>query len=48
MILLDVAPIWVPYAFFAGGFLAVGAIAAGVVLIAVKLIIKAISKNREE
>ena len=38
MILLDVAPIWIPYAFLAGGFLAVGAIAAGIVLIAVKLI----------
>ena len=48
MIFLDVAPLWLPYAFIAGGFLAVGAIAAGIVLIAVKLIEKAILKNREE
>ena len=48
MIFLDVAPIWVPYAFIAGGFLAVGAIAAGIVFVAVKFIKKAISKNREE
>ena len=48
MIFLDVAPSWGPYAFIAGGFLAVGAIAAGFVFIAVKLIKKAISKNREE
>ena len=44
----DVAPIAVPYAFIAGGFLAVGAIAAGIVFVAVKLIKKVISKNREE
>ena len=48
MILLDVAPIWIPYAFLAGGFLAVGAIAAGIVYIAIKLVKKAISKNKEE
>ena len=48
MIFLDVAPLWVPYAFLAGGFLAVGAIAAGIVLIAVKLVKKAVSKNKEE
>lgn len=48
MIFLDVAPLWVPYAFIAGGFLAVGAIAAGIVLIAIKLVKKAISKNKEE
>ncbi len=48
MIFLDVAPLWVPYAFLAGGFLAVGAIVAGIVFVAVKLIKKAISKNREE
>ena len=48
MIFLDVAPLWVPYAFLAGGFLAVVAIAAGIVFVAVKLIKKAISKNREE
>ena len=48
MIFLDVAPLWVPYAFIAGGFLAVGAIAAGIVLIAVKLVKKAISTNKEE
>lgn len=48
MIFLDVAPLWVPYAFIAGGFLAVGAIAAGIVLIAVKLVKKAVSKNKEE
>lgn len=48
MIFLDVAPLWVPYVFLAGGFLAVGAIAAGIVFVAVKLIKKAISKNREE
>ncbi len=34
--------------FLAGGFLAVGAIASGIVFISVKLIKKAISKNREE
>ena len=48
MIFLDVAPLWVPYAFIAGGFLAAGAIAAGIVYIAIKLVKKAISKNREE
>ena len=48
MIFLDVAPLWGPYAFIAGGFLAVGAIPAGIVLIAVKLVKKAISKNKEE
>ena len=48
MIFLDVAPLWVPYALIAGGFLAVGAIAAGIVLIAVKLVKKAVSKNKEE
>ena len=48
MIFLDVAPLWVPYAFIAGGFLAVGTIAAGIVLIAIKLVKKAISKNKEE
>lgn len=48
MIFLDVAPLWVPYAFIAGGFLAVGAIAAGIVYIAIKLVKKAISKNKEE
>ena len=48
MIFLDVAPLWVPYAFLAGGFLAAGAIAAGIVYIAIKLVKKAISKNKEE
>ena len=48
MIFLDGAPLWVPSAFLAGGFLAVVAIAAGIVFVAVKLIKKAISKNREE
>jgi hypothetical protein len=48
MIFLDVAPLWVPYAFIAGGFLAAGAIAAGIVYIAIKLVKKAISKNKEE
>ena len=48
MIFLDVAPLWLPYAFIAGGFLAAGAIAAGIVYIAIKLVKKAISKNKEE
>ena len=48
MILLDVAPIWGPYAFIAGGFLAVGAIAAGIVFGAVKLIQFAVRKNKKE
>ena len=48
MILPDVALLWVPYAFAAGGFLIICGISAGIVFIAVKLIKKAISKNREE
>ena len=48
MILLDVAPIWVPYAFIAGGFIIIGGAVFGIVYIAAKLIKKAISKNREE
>ena len=48
MIFLDVAPLWVPYAFIAGGFLAVGAIAAGIVFGAVKLIEFAVRKNKNK
>ena len=48
MIFLDVAPLWVPYAFIAGGFLAVGAIAAGIVFGAVKLIEFAVRQNKHK
>ena len=48
MILLDVAPLWVPYAFWAGGFIIIVGISAGLIFVAVKLIRKAVSKNKEE
>ena len=48
MILLDVAPLWVPIAFAAGQFLIVIGAGLGIILLAEKLIKKAISKNKEE
>ena len=48
MILLDVAPLWVPFAFAAGQFLIVIGAGLGIILLAEKLIKKAISKNKEK
>lgn len=48
MILPDVAPLWVPYAFLAGGFAIIGGVTFGIIYISIKLIKKAISKNKEE
>ncbi len=48
MILLDVAPLWVPYAFITGGLVIIGGVSAGIIFLAVKLIKKAILKNKEE
>ena len=48
MILLDAAPVWTPFAFIGAEFLIIAGISAGIIFLAVKLIKKAISKNREE
>ena len=48
MILLDVAPLWAPFAFAAGGFIIIVGISGGIIFLAAKLIKKAISKNKEE
>lgn len=48
MYLLDVAPLWVPYAFLAGGFVIISAVVLGIVFVAAKLIKKAVLKNKEE
>ena len=48
MILLDVAPLWTPFAFAIGGLIIICGISGGIIFLAVKLIKKAISKNKEE
>ena len=48
MILLDLVPFWMDIAISAGQFLIVTAAVVGIILIADKLIRKAISKNKEE
>ena len=48
MILLDLAPFWMDLALSFGQFLIITAAVVGIILIADKLIRKAISKNKEE
>ena len=48
MIFLDAAPVWTPYAFAFGGMAIICGVSLGIIVLAIKLIKKTISKNREE